>query len=62
MGRRKFNYLLFMGNLKLYGSNQNEVDGLVITVEIVTKDRAMKFDIDKYGVLALEREEKLDVM
>lgn len=62
MGSRKFNHLLFMGNLKLYGSNQNEIDGLVRTVKIVTKDIGMKFDIDKYGVLALKREEKLNVM
>lgn len=62
MARRKFNHLLFMGNLKLYGSNQNEIDGLVRTVKIVTKDIGMKFDIDKYGVLALKREEKLNVM
>ena len=36
-----------MDDLKLYGSNQNEIDSLVRTVEIVTKDIGLKFGIDK---------------
>ena len=39
------NHLLFMDDLKLYGSNQNETDSLVRTVEIVTKDIGVKFGI-----------------
>ena len=49
------NHLLFMDNLKLYGSSQNEIDSLVRTVKIVTKDISMKFGIDKGGVLAMKR-------
>ena len=30
-GKSKLNHLLFMGNLRLYGSNQNETDSLVRT-------------------------------
>ena len=45
------NRLLFVDNLKLYGSDQNEIDSLVRKVEIVTKDIGMKFGIDKYGVV-----------
>ena len=51
-GKSKLNDLLFTGDLKFYGSNQNEIDSLVRTVEIVAKDIDMMFGIDKCGVLA----------
>ena len=54
-GKSKLNHLLFMDNLKLYGSSQNEIDSLVRTVKIVTKYISMKFGIDKGGVLAMKR-------
>ena len=54
-GKSKLNHLLFMDNLKLYESSQNEIDSLVRTVEIVTKDIGMKFGIDKGGVLDMKR-------
>ena len=44
-----------MDDLKLYGSNQNETDSLITTVEVVTKDIGMKFGIDKCNVLGLKR-------
>ena len=53
--KSKLNHLLIMDDLKLYWSNQNEIDSLVKTVEIVTKDIRIKFDIDKCGVLAMKR-------
>ena len=54
------NQLLFMEDLKLYGSNQNEIDSLVRTVEIVAKDIGMKFGIDKCGVLAMKRRKEVE--
>ena len=33
-GREKINHLLFMDDLKLYGKRENEVIGLVSTVEV----------------------------
>ena len=42
-GKCKLNHSLFMDDLKLYGSNQNEIDSLVRALEIVTKDIVMKF-------------------
>ena len=54
-GKSKLNHLRFMDNLKLYGSNQNETDNFVRTVEIVTKDIGMAFCIDKCGALAMKR-------
>ena len=55
MGKSKLNHLLFMDELKLYGSNQNETDSLVRTGKIVIKNIGIKFGIDKCGVLAMER-------
>ena len=49
-----------MDDLKLHGSNQNEIDSLVGTVEIVTKDISMKSGIDKCGVLVLKRRREVE--
>ena len=49
-----------MDNLKLYGSNHNEIDSLVRTVEIVKKDIGMKFGIDKCGVLRMKWERQVE--
>ena len=49
-----------MGDLKLYGSNQNEIDSLVRTVKIVTMDIGMKFGIDKCSVLAMNRGKEVE--
>ena len=54
-GKSKLNHLLFMDDLKLCGSNQNEIDSLVRTVEIVIKNIGMTFVIDMCGVLAMNR-------
>ena len=43
-----------MDDLKFYRSNQNEIDSLVRTAKIVTKDIGMKCGIDKCGVLAMK--------
>ena len=55
MGKSKLNHLLVMDDLKLYGNNQNEIDSLVRTIEIVAKYIVMKFGINKCGVLAMKR-------
>ena len=46
-GNSKLNHLLFVDHLRLYGSNQTEIDSLARTAGIVTKDICMKFGIDK---------------
>ena len=58
--KNKLNHFLFMDDLKLYGSNQNEIDSLVRTVKIVTKVISMKFGIDKCGVLATNRGKEVE--
>ena len=57
-GKSKLNYLLFIDDLKLSGSNRNAIASLVRIVEIVTKDIGMNFSIYKCGDLAMKRGEK----
>ena len=59
-GKSKLNHLLFMDDLKLCGSNQNEIDSLVRTVEIVIKNIGMTFVIDTCGVLAMNRGKEVE--
>ena len=59
-GKSNLNHLLFVGNLKLLGSNQNEVDSLVKTLGIVTKDIGIKFGLDDRGVLAINRGKEVE--
>ena len=53
--RTSINHLLFMDDLKVYGKNKDEVDGLVNTVRIFSEDIGMKFGIKKCAVLILKR-------
>ena len=59
-GKSKLNHLLFMDDLKLCGSNQNEIDSLVRTVEIVIKNIGMTSVIDMCGVLAMNRGKEVE--
>ena len=44
-----------MDDLKLYGSNDNEIDCLVKVVKIVSEDTGMQFGFDKFAVLKMKR-------
>ena len=57
LGNRKglINHLLFMDDLKLYGKNEKQVDTLVNTVRVFSKDIGMKFQISKCAVLIMKR-------
>ena len=48
------NHLLFMNALKLYGKNKKQVDTLVNTVHIFSKDIGVEFGISKYAVLIMK--------
>ena len=54
-GKERLNHLLFMDDLQLYGSNDNEFDSLVKVVKIACGDVGMLFGFDKYVVLKRER-------
>ena len=53
--KERLNHLLFMDDLKLYGSNDNEIDSLVKVVKIVSGDTGMKFGFHKCAVLKMQR-------
>ena len=44
-GGEKINLLLFMDDFKLYGKSENEIKGLVSTVEVFSQDIGMEFGI-----------------
>ena len=51
----KLNHLFFMDDLKLYARNENQLDSLIQTIRIVSKDIGMKFGMEKCAVLVLKR-------
>ena len=44
-----------MDDLKLYGKSENEIKGLVSTVEVFSQDIGMEFRIKKCGVIIINR-------
>ena len=42
-----------MDDLKLYGKSENEIKGLVSTVEVFIQDISMEFSIRKCGVIIM---------
>ena len=54
-GNLKVNHLLFMDDLKLFGSSEREIDSLVKTVQGVSTDIGMEFGIKKCDVVIMKR-------
>ena len=54
-GEEKINHHLFMDDSKLYGKSENEIKGLVSTIEDFSQDKGMKFGIKKCGVIIMNR-------
>ena len=54
-GKERFNHLLFMDDLKLCGSNDNEIGSPVKVVKIVCGDNGMRSGFDKCDVLKMKR-------
>ena len=44
-----------MSDLKLYGKSENEIKGLVSTVEVFSQDIGMEFGINKCSVITMNR-------
>ena len=49
------NHLMFMDDLKLFAKDQRELDSLVNTVNIFSKDIGMEFGLKKCGVVGMKR-------
>ena len=54
-GKERLNHLLFMDDLKFYGSNDNEIDSLAKVVKIVSGDIGMQFGFGKCAALKMKR-------
>ena len=54
-GNERLNYLFFMDDLKLYSSNDNEIDSLVKVVKVVSGDVRIQFGFNKCAVLKMKR-------
>ena len=51
----QINHHLFMDDFKLYSCNEKELDSLVQTICIFSKDIQMEFGIEKYAMLVIEK-------
>ena len=51
----KINHLFFMDDLKVYGKDKEEIEGLISTVQLINQDIGMGFGIKKCGVAKLKR-------
>ena len=54
----KINHLLYMDDLKLYAKNEKELDSLMQTVRVFSKDIGMDFGIEKSSMLIMKRGKK----
>ena len=54
--KEKINHLLFMNDLKFYSRNKKELDSLVRTIRIFSKDIEIEFAIEKCTMLVTEKE------
>ena len=55
----KINHLLFMDDLKLYSRNEKELDSLVQTIRIFSKDVGMEVGLEKCATLVIEKGNQL---
>ena len=53
-------HLLFMDDLKLYGSNDNEIDSLVKVVKIVSGETGKQFGFYKCPTLKMKRGQQVN--
>ena len=53
--KERINHLLFMDDLKLYGKDENQIDSLIQTVFVFSRDIGMEFGVRKCGVIILRR-------
>ncbi len=56
------NHLLYMDDLKLYGKDEREIDSLVNTVRVISKDIGMEFNLKKCGVLVLKKRKSCEIV
>ena len=57
---RPINHQMFMEDLKLYGSNKDQLDSLIRVVRIFSENIRMSFGLEKCAVLEMRRGRKVD--
>ena len=57
IGEEKINHLLYMDDLKLYGKNDKELDGLLRTVQKLSNDNGVESGLDTCEKATLIRED-----
>ena len=57
----KINHLLFTDHLKLYSRSEKDLDSLVQTVRVFSKDIRMGVGIEKCGLLVMEKGKNCEV-
>ena len=55
----KISHLFYVDDLKLYGTNDNQLNGLISTVEKVSDNIRMEFGLDKYAKATFKRGKKV---
>ena len=56
---KKTNHLLYMDDLKLYCKNEKEIDSLIQTVRVFSKNIQLEFGIEKCAVLVMKSEKMI---
>ena len=52
----KKNHLFYMDDTKLYGSNDNKLEGLIKTVKVFRNDNGMEFGLNKCAKASFKRD------
>ena len=55
VSKDKINNISFMDDFKLYSRNEKELDSLVQTISVFSKDIGIEFGIEKCAMLAIEK-------
>ena len=55
----KINHMLYVDDLKLYGTNDNQLTGLINTVQHISDDSKMEFGLDKHARATFKRGKKV---
>ena len=54
ISQQKINHLMYMDDIKLLAKNEKEVETLIHTIRIYSRDIGMKFGIENCGMLVMK--------
>ena len=56
--QEKINHLMYMDDIKLFAINEKELETLIHTIRIYSKDIGMEFGIEKYSLLVMKSDKR----